>query len=218
LISLTFSIWSSKITILTSEKLSLHILQNANSNSNWRHGVLNKSHYILDKNNEIIGCLNLIHLMIYIDRDILYFDTLDIKVDYRGRGFGSQTVGFVIESEQQKYEKFNIFLLVAKCEQFKLKFFTNFGFIPIKLRRTKLGEHYIMSYPFNEYLKKLCQELFDFFNWIEEKKDLISSNCKFACHPNPTVLYWCAKKKIYVSGFKKKSCRYYQENKKQFHK
>ena len=218
LISLTFSIWSPKIKILTSEKLPLYILENANNNTNWRYGVLNKSHYILDKNNEIIGCLNLIHLMIYDDRHILYFDTLEIKEDYRRRGYGSKAVDFIIESEQQMYEKFNIFLLVAKCEQFKLKFFTNFGFIPIKLRRTNLGEHCIMSYPFNEYSKKLCQELFDFFNWIEEKKEFISSNCKFACYPNPTGLYWCTKKRIYVSGFEKNTCQYYQESKKQTHK
>ena len=217
MIYLTFSTWVHKIKILPSEELPLHLLKNTKSYFNWHYGIFNKSHYILGKNNEIIGCLNIIHLIVHEERHILYFDTLEIKENYRRRGYGSRAVDFIIESEQKKYEKFNIFLLVAKCEQFKLKFFTNFGFIPIKLRRTTLGEHCIMSYPFNEYSKKLCQELFNFFNWIEEKKDFISSNCRFASYPNPTGLYWCAKKKIYVSGFEKKTCQYYQENKKQIH-
>ena len=215
---MTFSIWSPEIKILPSEELPLNVLKNTNNNANWHYGIFNKSHYILDQNNEIIGCLNLIHLMVYDDQHILYFDTLEINENYRRRGYGSKAVDFVIENEQKKYERFNIFLLVAKCDQFKLKFFTNFGFIPIKLRRTKLGEHCIMSYPFNEFSKKLCQKLFNYFNWIEEKKEFISSNCKFAYNPNPTGLYWCVKKKIYVTGLEKNTCVFYRKNTKLFYK
>lgn len=70
-----------------------------------------------------------------------------------------------------------------------------------------------MSYPFNENSEENCQKLFEFFNWREEKKEFISSDCKYAYNPNPRGLYWCSKKKIYVSGLEKQTCQFYIKEK-----
>jgi len=179
----------------------------------WHYGYLNKSHYLLNGFNKIIGCLNLIFLSIYNDTHLFYWDTIEIKENYRRRGLGTKLTEFMIKNELEKCKKYNVFLLVANCEQYKLKFFTSIGFIPVKLRKTKVGTHCIMGYPYNKDSIKNCHRMFEYFNWREKKRDFISSDCKYAFNPNPTGLYWCAKKRIYVSGLEKQNCRFYVKEK-----
>ena len=78
----------------------------------------------------------------------------------------------MIKYELEKYKNHIVFFLVAKCEQYKLKFFSTLGFVPIKLRKTGVGTHCIMCYPYKENSEKLCQRLFDYFNWREKKRNL----------------------------------------------
>jgi len=191
----------------------LRFFENIRNPGDWHYGYLKKSHYILNCFNEIAGCLNLIHFSIYNNTHLFYFDTLEVRENYRRRGLGTQLVQFMIKNEVERYKKFNIFLLVAKCDQFKLKFFSRLGFSPVNLRNTKVGTHCIMSYPFNENSEENCLKLFEFFNWREEKKEFISSDCKYAYNPNPTGLYWCDKKKIYVTGLEKQTCEFYIKEK-----
>lgn len=191
----------------------LRFFENIRNPGDWHYGYLKKSHYILNGFNEIAGCLNLIHFSIYNNTHLFYFDTLEVKENSRRRGLGTQLVQFMINNEVERYKKFNIFLLVAKCDKYKLKFFSRLGFSPVNLRNTKVGTHCIMSYPFNEYSEENCHKLFEFFNWREEKKEFISSDCKYAYNPNPTGLYWCDKKKIYVTGLEKQTCEFYIKEK-----
>jgi len=200
-------------------KLPSHkVIEQIENPDDWYYGYLNKSHYILNSFDKIVGCLNLILLLIYNDTYIFYFDTIEIKEDYKRKGLGTKLVQFMIKHDVEKYKKFHIFLLVAKCEQYKLNFFSTLGFHPIKLRNTKVGTHCIMSYPFNENSQENCQKLFEFFNWREEKKEFISSDCKYAYNPNPTGLYWCSKKKIYVSCLEKQTCQSYTKEKELYFK
>jgi len=200
-------------------KLPSHkVIEQIENPDGWYYGYLNKSHYILNSFDKIVGCLNLILLLVYNDTYIFYFDTIEIKEDYKRKGLGTKLVEFMIKNDIEKYKKFHIFLLVAKCEQYKLKFFSTLGFNPIKLRKTKVGTHCIMSYPFNENSEENCQKLFEFFNWREEKKEFISSDCKYAYNPNPTGLYWCSKKKIYISGLEKQTCQFYTKEKELYFK
>jgi len=143
-------------------------------------------------------------------------DTIEISQNYRRKGLGSKLIEFIIDKEIKDYKNFYIFLLVAKCEQYKLLFFSKLGFIPVKLKKTEIGIHCIMSYPFNENSEEFCSRMFEYFNWREEKKEFISSDCKYAYNPNPTGLYWCAKKNIYVTGLEKQSCEFYQKDKEIF--
>ena len=196
----------------------LRFFENIRKPGEWHYGYLNKSHYILNGFNEIVGCLNLIHISIYNDTHLFYFDTLEVKENYRRKGLGTLLVHFMIKHELEKHKKYNIFLLVAKCVQYRLKFFSRLGFSLVNLRETEVGTHCIMHFPLNENSEKNCQKLFQYFNWREEKKEFISSDCKFAYNPNPTGLYWCAKKRIYVSGLEKKNCSFYIKEKEEFHK
>ena len=148
-----------------------------------------------------------------INSSFLYLNSISVAENYRRRRLGSKLTEFMIEKELKKCKKYMVFLLVAKCEQYKLQFFSKLGFFPVKLRETKLGTHCIMCYPFNENSERNCQRLFDYFNWREKKREFISSDCKYAYNPNPTGLYWCAKKNIYVSGLEKQSCHYYVKEK-----
>ena len=191
------------------DDLSSKIFDNIKDSYDWHYGYLNKSHYILNGFNKITGCLNLIFLSIYQGTYLFYWDTIEIKRNYRRRRLGTHLTNFMIKNELERYKNYTIFLLVAKCEQYKLKFFSTLGFVPIKLRKTGVGTHCIMCYPFNENSEKLSQRLFDYFNWREEKKEFISSDCKFAFNPNPTGLYWCSKRNIYVTGLEKQSCIHY---------
>lgn len=200
--------------IFRREELPAKIFENIDKHVDWYYGYLNKSHYILNNQNEIIGCLNILYLINYNKIYLFYMDTLEIRKDYRRQKLGTKLVNFVIEQEIKKnYDKFNVFLLIAKCEQHKLNFFTTLGFMLIKLRKTGVGSHCIMSYPFDENSEKNCQRLFEYFSWREEKKKFISSDCKFAYNPNTTGLYWCAKKKIYVTGLEKQNCPFYVKEK-----
>ncbi|MEJ2252500.1 MAG: GNAT family N-acetyltransferase [Candidatus Lokiarchaeota archaeon] len=176
---------------------------------NWYYGYINKSHYIVDDYNRIIGCLNIIYLINYDKRILYYMDTVEIREEFRRQKLGTKLVNHVIMEIKNKYKKFYVFLLVAQCKQYKLKFFSKIGFVPIKFRKTKIGSHCIMSYPFDDNAEMNCKRMFEYFNWREEKKEFISSDCKFAYNPNPTSLYWCMKKKIYVTGLEKKNCPYY---------
>ncbi|MEJ2294607.1 MAG: GNAT family N-acetyltransferase, partial [Candidatus Lokiarchaeota archaeon] len=169
---------NNEIRILRREDVDLLFFNDLKENNEWHYGLLNKTHYILDSLGKIIGCFNLILLSKYNNKHLFYFDTIEIHKDYRGQGIGTRAVKYIIKIAVKEYENYNIFLLVAKCNQNKLKFFGKLGFVPIKLRKTKLGEHCIMSYPFNEYSGALCQKLFDYFHWREEKKEVISSDCK----------------------------------------
>ncbi|MFX1322774.1 MAG: GNAT family N-acetyltransferase [Promethearchaeota archaeon] len=196
------------------EELPPKFFENIKDPGVWHFGYLNHSHYILNLTDKIIGCLNLIFLFKYNNTYLFYFDTLEIQQNYRKIGLGSKFVEFMIQHELKKYDKYIVFLLVAKCIPYKLKFFTKLGFVPVKLRKTGIGTHCIMSYPFDENSGRKCQKLFEFFNWREEKKEFISSDCKYAYNPNPTGLYWCIRKNIYVSGLEKQSCQYYVKGKK----
>jgi len=202
--------------IYRKDKLPAKLFENISNAGNWHYGYLNKSHYILNSFNKIVGCLNLIFLSIYKDTYIFYWDTLEIKENYRRKRLGTRLTEFMIKSEVEKYKKYNIFLLVANCEQYKLKFFSSLGFVPVKLRKTKVGTHCIMSYPYNENSERNCERMFEYFNWREEKKEFISSDCKHAYNPNPTGLYWCAKQNIYVTGLEKQSCQHYIKEKEIF--
>ena len=202
--------------IYRKEELSSKIFDNIKDSYEWHYGYLNKTHYILNGFNKIVGCLNLIFLSIYQGTYLFYWDTIEIKRNYRRRRLGTHLTNFMIKNELERGKDYIIFLLVAKCEQYKLKFFSTLGFVPVKLRKTEVGTHCIMCYPFNENSEKLCQRLFDYFNWREEKKELISSDCKFAFNPNPTGLYWCNKRNIYVTGLEKQSCEYYVKEKEIF--
>lgn len=199
--------------IYRKENLPPKFFENIKDPANWHYGYLNKTHYILNGFNKIVGCLNLIFLSIYNNTYLFYWDTIEIKENYRRRRLGSKLTEFMIEKELKKYKNYMVFLLVAKCEQYKLQFFSKLGYFPVKLRETKLGTHCIMCYPFNENSERNCQRLFDYFNWREKKREFISSDCKYAYNPNPTGLYWCAKKNIYVSGLEKQSCHYYVKEK-----
>lgn len=202
--------------IYRKKELSSKIFDNIKDAYDWHYGYLNKTHYILNGFNKIVGCLNLIFLSIYQGTYLFYWDTIEIKKGYRRRRLGTHLTNFMIKNELEKHKDFIVFLLVAKCEQYKLKFFSTLGFVPVKLRKTEVGTHCIMCYPFNENSEKLCQRLFDYFIWREEKKEFIPSDCKFAFNPNPTGLYWCNKKMIYVTGLEKQSCRYYVKEKEIF--
>ncbi|MFX1329781.1 MAG: GNAT family N-acetyltransferase [Promethearchaeota archaeon] len=194
-------------------ELTFDFFGKCNNPDDWHYGYQNKTHYLLNGFNEIIGCLNLIFLSIYNDKPILYLDTIEIRKNYRRKGLGSRLIKFIIKQTLKEYEQFYIFLLVVNCEQFKLKFFSQSGFIPVKLRKTEIGTHCIMSYPFDEKSEFFCERMFEYFNWREEKKEFISSDCKYAYNPNPTGLYWCVKKNIYVTGLEKQSCKFYQKEK-----
>lgn len=198
------------------EELSSKIFDKIKDSYEWHYGYLNKTHYVLNGFKKIVGCLNLIFLSIYQGTYIFYWDTIEIRRNYRRRRLGTELTNFMIKSELERCKNYIIFLLVANCEQHKLKFFSTLGFVPAKLRKTEVGTHCIMCYPFNENSEKLCQRLFDYFNWRVEKKEFISSDCKFAFNPNPTGLYWCNKKSVYVSGLEKQSCRYYIREKEIF--
>ncbi|MEJ2252752.1 MAG: GNAT family N-acetyltransferase, partial [Candidatus Lokiarchaeota archaeon] len=161
------------------------------STYDWHYGYLNKSHYMIDRYNRILGCLNLIFMSIYQGYYLFYLDTIEIKRNYRRKGLGFKLVKYIINNDTKKYKKFQIFLLVANCEQYKMKFFSKLGFLPTKLRKTQIGTHCIMVYPLIEKSQFLCERLFEYFNWREEKKKFISSDCRFAYNPNPTGLYWC---------------------------
>ncbi len=196
--------------------LPTNFFKNFKDRYEWHYGYLNKSHYIVDKFNKLLGCLNLILIKTYNNTSLFYWDTIEIKEDYRRIGLGTNLTEFIIENEVGKSKKFYIFLLVAKCEQYKLKFFSTLGFAPIKLRETKVGTHCIMCYPFNDDSEKYCRKLFKFFHWRVAKREFISSDCKYAYNPNPTGLYWCAKKNIYVTGLEKKTCINYLKDKEIF--
>ncbi|MFX1573706.1 MAG: GNAT family N-acetyltransferase [Promethearchaeota archaeon] len=195
------------------ENLPQKFFENIKNPGIWHFGYLNHSHYIINGTNRIIGCLNLIFLFKHNNTYIFYFDTLEVQENYRRMGLGSKFVEFMFHHELEKYDKFNVFLLVAKCIPYKLKFFTRLGFVPVKLRKTGTGTHCIMSYPFDKNSGRHCQKLFEFFNWREEKKEFISSDCKYAYNPNPTGLYWCTRKNIYVTGLEKQNCQYYVKEK-----
>jgi ribosomal protein S18 acetylase RimI-like enzyme len=201
------------------EDLPQNFFENIKSKSppeDWHYGYLNKTHYILNGFNKIIGCLNLIFLSIYNDTYLFYLDTIEIKESYRRRQLGTHFTEFIIKNELERYKKYIVLLLVAKCEQYKLKFFSSLGFLPVLLRKTQVGTHCIMSFPFDKNSEKLCQRLFEYFNWREEKKEYVYFDCKYAYNPNPTGLYWCAKKRIYVSGCGKQSCKFYVKGKEIF--
>ncbi len=201
------------LKIYNREDLPPHFYTNINNEDDWFYGCLNKSHYILNSQKKIIGCLNLIYLINYEKVILFYMDTIEIKEEFRRQKIGTELVNQVINEIKKKFERFNIFLLVAKCKQYKLKFFSTLGFIPIKLRKTGVGAHCIMSYPFTEDSERNCKRLFEYFCWREEKKEIISSDCKYAYNPNPTGLYWCKKKMIYVTGLEKKKCPFYIKEK-----
>ncbi|MFX1345330.1 MAG: GNAT family N-acetyltransferase [Promethearchaeota archaeon] len=211
--SLNLSPRKYKYQIYRKNELMFEFFEKCNNQNDWHYGFQNKTHYLLNGFNELIGCLNLIFLSIYNDKSILYLDTIEIRKNYRRTGLGSRLMKFVIEHTVKEYENFYIFLLVLNCEQFRLKFFSQFGFIPVKLRKTEIGTHCIMSYPYDKNSKIFCERMFEYFNWREEKKEFISSDCKYAYNPNPTGLYWCAKKYIYVTGLEKQSCKFYQKEK-----
>ncbi|MFX1444007.1 MAG: HEAT repeat domain-containing protein [Promethearchaeota archaeon] len=198
------------------EQLPAQFLINYKESIEWHYGYLNKSHYYLNSLNKIIGCLNIIFLSIYENTYLFYWDTIEIKEKYRRLRLGSKFCKYMIKSIINQYKKFYIFLLVAKCEQYKLKFFSSLGFSPVKLRKTEVGTHCIMCYPFDENSEKYCLRLFEYFNWREEKREVISSDCKYAYNSNPTGLYWCTKKNIYVTGLEKKSCSNYIKDKELF--
>ncbi|MFX1443988.1 MAG: GNAT family N-acetyltransferase [Promethearchaeota archaeon] len=198
------------------DDLPTNLFKNFKDKYEWHYGYLNKSHYVVDKFNKILGCLNLIFIKTYNNVSLFYWDTIEIKEDYRRIGLGTTLTEFIIENEVNKFKKFYIFLLVAKCEQYKLKFFSTLGFVPIKLRDTKVGTHCIMGYPFDKDSEIYCRKLFKFFHWRVAKREFISSDCKYAYNPNPTGLYWCTKKNIYVTGLEKKTCKYYIKDKEIF--
>ncbi|MFX1477074.1 MAG: GNAT family N-acetyltransferase [Promethearchaeota archaeon] len=202
--------------IYRKDEIPSELLENCDFQEDWYYGYRNKTHYLLNGFNEVVGCLNLIFLSIYHDKPIFYLDTVEIRKDYRRMGLGSKIIEFIIEEEIKKYINIYIFLLVVNCKQDKLRFFSKLGFIPVKLMKTKMGTHCIMSYPFDENSEIFCSRMFEYFNWREEKKEFISSDCKYAYNPNPTGLYWCAKKNIYVTGLEKQSCKLYQKEKKIF--
>ncbi len=204
--------------IYRKEELSSKIFDTIKDSYEWHYGYLNKSHYILNGFNKIVGCLNLIFLSIYQGTYLFYWDTIEIKRNYRRRRLGTHLTNFIIKNELNRHKDSITFLLVAKCEQYKLKFFSTLGFVPVKLRKTEVGTHCIMCYPFNENSEKLCQRLFDYFNWREEKREFISSDCKYAFNPNPTGLYWCNKRNIYVTGLEKQTCKYYIKEKEIYEK
>ncbi|MHA1283296.1 MAG: GNAT family N-acetyltransferase [Promethearchaeota archaeon] len=198
------------IKIYHRSELPPHYFNNLNENKeNWHYGYLKKSHYALDSRNRIIGCLNLIFLSIYKNTYLYYLDTIEVKKQYRRMGIGTKLLKYVINKLSEKYQKFNIFLLVAKCTQYKMKFFRSLGFTPIKLRKTGVGVHCIMCYPFTEDSEENCERMFKYFNWREEKREFLSSDCKYAQNKNPTGLYWCEKKQIYVTCLEKQNCPYY---------
>lgn len=199
--------------IIKRKNLTTNFFKYITIDTDWFYGYLNKSHYILNTQNRIIGCLNILYLINYNKVILFYMDTIEIKERFRQQKLGTNLVNYVINDIKKKYVHFYIFLLVAKCEQIKLKFFSKLGFIPIKLRWTIKGSHCIMSYPFDDNSELNCKRMFEYFNWREEKKDFISSDCKFAYNPNPIGLYWCIKKKIYVTGLEKQNCQYYIKDK-----
>ena len=192
------------------------LFEDSFNHKDWYYGVKNKSHYLVNNLKNIIGCLNLIFLSIYKDTYLFYLDTIEIKENYRRCGLGTKLMNFLIDDELGKYSKYNLFLLVSFCDQKKLSFFGKLGFLPTKLRMTKLGTHCVMSYPRDEYIEENCNRFFEYFNWKAQNKRIISSDCKFAYYPNPTGLYWCAKKKIYVSGIEKQNCKFYIKEKEVF--
>ncbi|MHA1440115.1 MAG: GNAT family N-acetyltransferase [Promethearchaeota archaeon] len=203
-----------KFKIYSRAEVPIEFFDNLNEKSNWRYGYLKKSHYAIDLDNNILfGCLNLIFLSIYNGVYLFYLDTIEVKEKYRRFGIGTKLIKYIINELKRKYKSFNIFLLVAKCIQYKLKFFTTLNFVPIKLRKTENGLHCIMSFPFNEKAEVNCKRMFEYFNWREERRDYLASDCIFAHNQNPTGLYWCDKKKIYVTCLEKKSCSYYQQSK-----
>lgn len=202
--------------IYRKDKINSKFFEKCDFKEDWHYGYQNKTHYLLNGSNEIIGCLNLIFLSIYNDIPIFYLDTIEISKTYRRQGLGSLLIEYVIEEEIKNYRHFYVFLLVVNCNQHKLLFFSKLGFIPVKLKKTKIGTHCIMSYPFDDHSEKFCTRMFEYFNWREEKKDFISSDCKYAYNPNPTGLYWCAKKNIYVTGLEKQSCAFYKKEKEIF--
>jgi ribosomal protein S18 acetylase RimI-like enzyme len=183
------------------------------NDTDWFYGYLNKSHYLIDDRGIIVGCLNIIYLINYERVVLFYMDTIEIREECRRQKLGTTLVNHVISCIKNKYKDFYIFLLVAKCAQYKLKFFSKLGFIPVKLRKTNKGSHCIMSYPFDDNSEKNCKRMFEYFCWREEKKEIISSDCKFAYNPNPIGLYWCGKKKIYVTGLEKQDCPFYLQDK-----
>ncbi|MFW9821020.1 MAG: GNAT family N-acetyltransferase, partial [Candidatus Thorarchaeota archaeon] len=126
-----------KYKICRKDELPFEFLGKTNDPNDWHYGCQNKTHYLLNGFNEIIGCLNLIFLSIYNDKPILYLDTIEIRKNYRRRGLGTRLIKFIVEQQNKEYENFYIFLLVVNCEQYKLRFFSQFGFIPIKLRKTE---------------------------------------------------------------------------------
>ncbi|MFX1574946.1 MAG: GNAT family N-acetyltransferase [Promethearchaeota archaeon] len=211
-----FLIQDYKYKIYRKDEIPSRYIENSGLEENWYFGYLNKTHYLLNEFNKIVGCLNLIFLSIYNDISLFYLDTIEIRKNCRRIGLGSQLIKSIIENEIREYKKFYIFLLVVSCKQDKLRFFSKLGFIPVKLRKTVIGTHCIMSYPFDENSETFCERMFEYFNWREEKKEFISSDCRYAYNPNPTGLYWCAKKNIYVTGLEKQSCMFYHKEKEIF--
>ncbi|MHA1295187.1 MAG: GNAT family N-acetyltransferase [Promethearchaeota archaeon] len=192
-------------------ELPSNFFENIELDYKWHYGYIGKTHYLVDSNNKILGCLNLIFLSIYKGTYLFYIDTIEIKKIYRRKHLGTRLMRYVINKISEKYKKYNIFLLVAKCDPNKIRFFSSIGFFPVKLRRTENGLHCIMAYPYESNCELNCDRLFIYFNWREENKEQLSTDCIHANVQNPSGLYWCDKKQIYVTCLEKQTCPYYKK-------
>lgn len=179
----------------------------------WEYGNEHKSHYAVKTskvdNNELIGCVNLIHLFIFNDYEVYFLDSIEIKEKYRRKGIGSQLLKFCIDSIENSKRKFLIFGIVVNCSKNRLNFFSRFKFQIIDKRINIRGNHCILTYPVVNESRGISKKIFEFFKWQEENIKDISSDCKFAAHQNSVGLYWCEKKEIFISGLEKQYCKNY---------
>ncbi|MFW9825166.1 MAG: hypothetical protein ACFFE4_19650, partial [Candidatus Thorarchaeota archaeon] len=65
--------------IYQKDKINSKFFENCDFQEDWHYGYQNKTHYLLNGSNEIVGCLNLIFLSIYNDIPIFYLDTIEIS-------------------------------------------------------------------------------------------------------------------------------------------
>lgn len=206
---------SKGLKVIKKENVPKEIFSKKDKKSyDWHYGFDNKSHYVInEKNKKVIACLNIIFIQKYDSTYIYYIDTIEVIKKFRNKGIGSYLMKNVLKDLSTKHNEFSLFLLVAKCKQKRLRFFKKLGFVPIRLRQTRKGIHCIMTYPYSKDSGSYCKKLFEFFHWREKKREFISSDCKYAFNPNPTGLYWCSEKKIYVTGLEKKNCPHYEKTK-----